>query len=48
MAGVHPDLQRLIVDPQTSGGLLVAAPPGQVQGQVVGHVTDESPAVVFR
>ncbi len=48
MDGVHPDLQRLIVDPQTSGGLLVCAPPGQVAGVVVGHVTDQAPAVEFR
>jgi selenide,water dikinase len=48
MDGVHPDLQRLIVDPQTSGGLLVSAPPGQVSGTVVGHVVEGPPAVRFR
>ena len=41
--GVPEPLQRLLADPMTSGGLLVALPPdraGEVPGPVIGRLQD--------
>ena len=35
-----PELEALLYDPQTSGGLLIAAPEAQRRGLVIGRVTE--------
>jgi selenide,water dikinase len=45
-SGVPPEIEALLYDPQTSGGLLFAQPPGASCGRVVGRVVERGSAPI--
>lgn len=46
---LDPEMETLLYDPQTSGGLLIAAPAGAAPGAVIGRVTErKDKAIVIR
>ena len=48
-AGIRPELEALLYDPQTSGGLLLAQSPDRAAGRVIGRVLERGakPVVVI-
>ena len=46
---LDPEMESLLYDPQTSGGLLIAAAPGAAPGAVIGRVIErKDKAIVIR